>query len=117
MKLGHRILLVGLTLPFVAVGAMLVYWICSASAAKLQEGAFEAIAENSPRSSVVASLGTPDVVRPCGDNLWWGGDGQDRGANDGRCVTEERYEYFLTAYGIGYSSEGQVVSKYRYVSE
>lgn len=62
-------------------------------------------------------MGRPDVVRTCGKNLWWGDDSQYRGLNDGRCVTEERYEYFLTAYGVGYSADGRVVSKYRYFSE
>lgn len=117
MKLGHRVLLAGLASPFVAVGALLAYWGWSALAAEVQERAFESIAENAPRAAVIASLGVPDVVRPCGGNLWWGGDGQYRGANDGRCVTEERYEYYLTAYGIGYTSDGRVVSKYRYFSE
>jgi hypothetical protein len=85
--------------------------------AKVQERAFESIAENVPRATVIALLGVPDAVRPCGGNLWWGTDDQYRGANEGRCVSEERYEYFLTSYGIGYSSDGRVVSKYRYFSE
>lgn len=117
MKLSHRLLLVALALPLLAGTAVVFSWIASATAASWKEDAFYAIAENAPRAIVVAALGSPDVVRDCGKNLWWGDDSQYRGPNDGRCVTEERYEYFLTAYGVGYSADGRVVSKYRYSSE
>lgn len=117
MSILHRILLIALLLPFLAAGGVALWWMEGAALAKEQEKAFDAIVENSPRDAVIATLGQPDSVRPCGENLWWGGDPQYRGPNDGRCVTEERYEYLLTAYGIGYSAAGTVVSKYRYVSE
>jgi len=79
--------------------------------------AFERIEMGAPESAVVGLLGTPDVERACGENLWWGGDADYRGKNDGRCVAEVRYEYFLEAYGVGYSADRHVVSKYHYVSE
>ena len=50
-------------------------------------------------------------------SLWWGDDSQYPGPNDARCVTEERDEYFLTTYCIGYFADGRVVSKYLYFSE
>lgn len=117
MKVLHRSLLVSLAILFIVVGLTLAFWACSAASAALQESSFDAIAENASRASVVSALGIPDSVRECGPNLWWGGDAQYRGPNDGRCVTEERYEHFLTAYGVGYSKDGRVVSKYRYLSE
>ena len=117
MKLSHRLLLVTLVLPFLVGASVVVSWTVSAIAASWKEDAFYAVSENAPRAAVVAALGRPDVVRACGKTLWWGDDSQYRGPNDGRCVTEERYEYFLTAYGVGYSADGLVVSKYRYFSE
>lgn len=114
---GLRLVLAVLAIPLLAVALLALPWIVSGIAASLKEGAFNGIPENATRSSVVAVMGKPDAVRVCGENLWWGGDSQSRGRNDGRCLTEERYEYFLTAYGIGYSADGHVVSKYRYVSE
>jgi|GEM_PF-5667773 len=45
-------------------------------------------------------MGEPDTTRPCGKNLWWGGDGNYFGHNDGTCVSEDRYEYFLSAWGV-----------------
>jgi hypothetical protein len=79
--------------------------------------AFDRIALGATRAEVVAMMGKADVSRPCGDNLWWGGDASYRGKNDGRCVTEERYEHFLSAWGVGYSADQRVVSKYHYFSE
>jgi hypothetical protein len=79
--------------------------------------AFERIQPDDSEAAVVALLGEPDVERPCGDNLWWGGDYDYRGRNDGRCVTEVRYEYFLSAWAVGYSADRRVVSKYHYFSE
>jgi hypothetical protein len=79
--------------------------------------AFERVEMGAPESAVVGLLGTPTVERPCGENLWWGGDSDYRGKNDGRCVSEIRYEFFLEAYGVGYSADRRVVSKYHYMSE
>ena len=117
MKLGHRLLLVTLALSLLLGAGVVSYLIVSSIAASWKKDAFYEVAENAPHAAVVAAMGRPDVVRTCGKNLWWGDDSQYRGLNDGRCVTEERYEYFLTAYGVGYSADGRVVSKYRYFSE
>lgn len=102
-------LLVTLALPFLVGASVVASWTASAIAASWKEDGFYAVSENAPRAAVVATLGRPDVVRAFGKNLWWGDDSQHRGPNDGRCVTEERYEYFLTAYGVGYSSDVLVV--------
>jgi hypothetical protein len=79
--------------------------------------AFERVRLGASEAEVVQLMGVPDRERPCGGNLWWGSDADYRGRNDGRCVAEVRYEYALAAWGIGYSAERRVVSKYRYVSE
>jgi hypothetical protein len=100
-------------IPAVLVAAFFVNQFFDSRAGK----AFQRIEMNAPESSVVALLGKPDVERPCGDNLWWGGDGDYRGKNGGRCVTEVRYEYFLSAWAVGYSVDRHVVSKYHYFSE
>ena len=117
MKVLQRASLIILAVPLALVASVIVWWGGSAALASWKEHAFDAVAENSSRASVVSALGSPDTVRPCGKWLWWGDDTQYRGPNEGQCVSEERYEYFLTAYGIGYSADGRVVSKYRYVSE
>lgn len=117
MKGTHRILLGTLAAPLaLAVIAVIAFGVSSATAART-EAIFCRIEMGAPRKSVVRALGVADRERACGDNLWWGDDTQYRGKNDGRCAVEARYEYFLTTYGIGYSIEGRVVSKYRYVSE
>lgn len=66
-------------------------------------------------ASVIQLMGNPDSKRTCPDYLWW--DLDYKGKNHGECITEVRYEYFLSAWSIGYSSENKVVAKYRYVSE
>jgi hypothetical protein len=117
MKRSHLALLLALSAPFALGAAAVAAYSVSAARATMLEDKFYAIAENEPREAVVRTLGKPDVIRKCGPNLWWGDDTKYKGINDGRCVTEERYEFFLTAYGIGYSPDGKVVCKYRYVSE
>jgi hypothetical protein len=47
---------------------------------------FERIRLNAQTRQAEAPMGRPDVGRPCGENLWWGGDGDYRGENDGRCA-------------------------------
>ena len=79
--------------------------------------AFAKIERGATRQAVVSQLGKPDITRPCGNNLWWGGDANYLGRNDGVCVSEDRYEHFLSAWGVGYSADGHAVSKYHYVSE
>jgi hypothetical protein len=78
---------------------------------------FAKIEKGASRELVLFQLGKPDTTRPCGKYLWWGGDANYLGFNDGICVSEDRYEYFLSAWGIGYSADGHAVSKYHYVSE
>ena len=45
--------------------------------------AFAKIERGATRQAVISQLGKPDVTRPCGKNLWWGGDGDYLGRNDG----------------------------------
>ena len=78
---------------------------------------FAKIDKGVSRQSVLSQMGKPDTTRPCGKNLWWGSDGNFLGYNDGTCVSEDRYEYFLSAWGVGYNVDGRAVSKYHYVSE
>lgn len=79
--------------------------------------AFEQVDMGATQQQVVALLGVPDAVQACGDSLWWGDDTKYRGENGGRCVTEARYESFLSTWAVGYSQDGYVVSKYHYSSE
>lgn len=105
------------TIPVVLM-ALAALWFAVDSARDARAGhQFDRLRLDQGRPQVEALMGTPDVSRPCGESLWWGGDGDYRGRNDGRCVTEVRYEHFLSAWAVGYSSDGRVVSKYHYVSE
>jgi hypothetical protein len=79
--------------------------------------AFRQIRKGDTVAVVESRLGKPDSTEPCGRNLWWGGDGEYLGKNDGRCVTWVRYNHFLSAWAVGYSADGKVVSKYHYMSE
>jgi hypothetical protein len=79
--------------------------------------AFEQVNIGATQQQVVALLGVPDAVRACGDSLWWGDDTKHRGENDGRCVTEARYDNFLSTWAVGYSQDRHVVSKYHYSSD
>jgi hypothetical protein len=117
MKAARALLLVTLTTPIVMVVAAVIAFLVSSAHVSRVDQRFQAIAPNATKAEVVGLLGVPDQVRGCGENLWWGDDTKYQGPNDGRCLTEERYEFFLTAFGVGYSAEGKVVSKYRYVSE
>lgn len=116
-RILHRCLLVIVAAPVVIPVALVIAFFINQSFDNRAGDAFQRIKMNAPESSVIALLGKPDVERPCGDNLWWGGDGDYRGKNDGRCVTEVRYEYFLSAWAVGYSADRHVVSKYHYFSE
>jgi hypothetical protein len=46
----------------------------------------------------------------CGTQLRWNED--SLGANDGRCVKEARYDGRSGAWVVGYSANGNVISKY-----
>ena len=117
MKPAHRLLLFALATPLALVAVLLGVWVVNAMSAEYTMQRFYAVEPNATRESVVRSLGKPDRVRECGKHLWWGNDTNCKGENLGQCVTEERYEYFLTAFGVGYTREGRVISKYHYVSE
>jgi hypothetical protein len=112
-----RVVVAVLALPFIAVALAGIAFLVSMTLDKRAGAAFAKVSMGASTEEVVALLGKPDVSRPCGEHLWWGGDGDYRGKNDGRCVTEVRYEYFLSAWAVGYSADGHVVSKYHYVSE
>jgi hypothetical protein len=43
----------------------------------------------------------------CGQNLWWGYDGDYMGKSDGRCAKWVRYEHFLSAWAVGHSADGR----------
>jgi hypothetical protein len=104
-------------LPFALVAIAVTFFVVDSALDSRTGKQFARIQMNEAKQDVEAVMGRPDVSRPCGQNLWWGGDGDYRGKNDGRCVTEVRYEHFLSAWAVGYSSEGRVVSKYHYFSE
>jgi hypothetical protein len=112
-----RLLLVGFAVLAAACALAILAYLVNSHFDRRAGEAFHAVRMGAPESEVVAALGTPDVERPCGDNLWWGGDSDYRGKNDGRCVREVRYEYFLSAWAVGYSKDRKVVSKYHYFSE
>jgi len=101
--------------PFALIAiAAVCFFVDSALDAKAGRQ-FDRVQMNAKSQDVEAMMGTPDVTRPGGKYIWWGN--EYRGENDGRCVTEVRYEHFLSAWAFGYSADGHVVDKYRYVSE
>jgi hypothetical protein len=111
MRVLHRALVVAIAVPLIFVALGVSAFVVNSLLDERAGRAFAKIEMGSSRQAVIALLGEPDRVRACGNNLWWGGDGDYRGKNDGRCVTEVRYEYFLSAWGVGYSADGHVVSK------
>lgn len=68
-------------------------------------------------STIVARLGAPDQVLPCGKYLWWNGDQLNPPPNNGQCKKWVRYNFFLHAFAFGYSEQGLLVSRYEYSSE
>jgi hypothetical protein len=81
------------------------------------ESVFWSASKNMLRTEIENSLGKPDSVDSCGENLWWGGDQSNPPKNNGECAFWVRYNFFLEAYAFGYSSTGHLTSKYRYFSE
>lgn len=77
---------------------------------------FEQIQKDDSQGTVISLVGEPDSMGRCGENLWWG-EGNLIGKNDGRCVTQARYKYLLSAWIVGYSANGHVVSKTHVISE
>jgi hypothetical protein len=115
--LSHRVLLLVLALPLAMAVMGAALFALNAFLDGRRGRGFDEIEMGATRQSVVLALGMPTQVRPCGAHLWWGGDADYKGRNDGRCVSEARYEFFLSSWGVGYSQDGRVVSKYHYVSE
>ena len=112
-----RVVITVAMIPFALIAIAVICFVVDSALDSRAGRQFARIQLNEGTRDVEALMGRPDVSRPCGGNLWWGGDGDYRGKNDGRCVTEVRYEHFLSAWAIGYSSDGRVVSKYHYFSE
>jgi hypothetical protein len=117
MRLMRRILLGVILAPFAVALIAVAAFIVNDQLDRRAGRSFQRIQMGAAEKAVVALMGKPETVRPCGNNLWWGGDADFRGKNDGRCVTEVRYEYFLSAWAVGYSADRRVVSKYHYFSE
>lgn len=78
---------------------------------------FWALQRGTSRQEIVRELGNPSTSEACGENLWWGDDGNFLGKNQGECVEWIRYDFILEAWAFGFSKDGRVVSKYHYVSE
>lgn len=70
-----------------------------------------------PEYLLVDALGKPDEVSACGQWLWWEEGSLSPDRNDGRCVKWVRYNYFLNAYGFGFSKDGKLVARYHYISD
>jgi hypothetical protein len=79
--------------------------------------AFDKIGTTDTEATILRKFGHPDTIEPCGENLNWGYDRDYTGKNDGRCVKWVRYNHFSSAWAMGYSGDGRVVSKYHYFSE
>ena len=108
---SNRYVIVLLMLVGIAVAALLLNSLFDWRAGK----AFDHIQLGYTEKKVISYMGTPSKVEPCGEQLWW--DGKIAGKNGGRCVRWARYNYLFSSWAIGYSADGQVVSKYHYVSE
>jgi hypothetical protein len=73
--------------------------------------AFERIKQGDHEALVLGYLSSPSQMGACPDRLMW--NGQDIGANDGRCVRWYTWTYARHAYSIGFSQEKKVVAKKR----
>jgi hypothetical protein len=78
---------------------------------------YEQAVRGQSESSIIDELGKPDTVEPCGEFLWWDGDMANPPPNKGSCIKWARYNYFVSAWAFGYSTDGKLVSRYHYVSE
>jgi hypothetical protein len=106
-----------LWLPFLAMLCVSVALASDIILDRRDHKAFDKISKADIEVTVERALGRPDSVQSCGISLWWGYDSDYVGKNDGRCVKWVRYDHFLSAWAIGYSADGKVVSKYHYFSE
>ena len=55
-------------------------------------GAFNKVTLGSSERPMEVLMGKPSRKRACGENLAWRDEGTILGKNDGRCLTESRYE-------------------------
>lgn len=118
MKLTlSRALVLFLALPLIDVAIAVCAALVSFAKSGHLSGLFEQVKAGASRSEVIALLGEPSKTRARGENLWWGNDTHFLRPNKGQCKTEDRCEYFLVAFRVGYSSDQKVVSKYEHVSE
>ena len=83
---------------------------------RLDSRTFDSINQGDSKEDVVAALGQPDEIRRCPDTLYWGGDHKLLGPNSGQCVEEFYYSSMPGGWSVGFSSSGQAVHKYAYVS-
>jgi hypothetical protein len=115
MVITNRIKIIIISLPLlIFVGVVIAF--CTNYYLDARAGEkFYSVNFNDTEASVVALLGKPDVIESCPINLWW--DLEHKGKNNGECVTQVRYNYFLSSWSFGYSSAGTVISKYHYASE
>jgi hypothetical protein len=72
--------------------------------------AFARIKQGDDEKLVTLYMGYAEHAGGCGTQLRWNED--SLGANDGRCVKEVRYNGRRGAWVVGYSANGNVVSKY-----
>jgi hypothetical protein len=72
--------------------------------------AFARIKQGDGEKLVTMYMGYAAHSGGCGTQLRW--DDDSLGANDGRCVKEVRYDGRRGAWMVGYSANGQVISKY-----
>ncbi|WP_041364828.1 hypothetical protein [Methylomonas methanica] len=108
----NKIIVVLLTLAILGIYPSLCFY----SENKVDR-VFKSAKMGDSKKSIIAVLGKPDGSEQCGKWLWWGDDGHLLGDNKGECVDWIRYNFFLHAYGFGFSKEGNIVSKYQYFSE
>jgi len=89
--------------------------VCRIATVSARDQGFERISRSDSRDSVLAMLGKPDTIAPCGQDLWWNG---TYFKNDGRCVESWSYSGgFLSRYEVSFDARGMVVAKYPFVSE
>lgn len=72
--------------------------------------AFARIKQGDTEKLVTLYMGYAAHSGGCGTQLRWNED--SLGANDGRCVKEVRYDGRRGAWVVGFSANGQVISKY-----
>jgi hypothetical protein len=72
--------------------------------------AFGRIRPGEAEAKVLMYLGSPSKTEPCGGVLWWAD--QPAGRNDGRCISQARYQYAHSAWIVGYDADRKVVSKH-----